>query len=201
MSLRMATNPFVGLEEAVQENVALAPFTWYRIGGPARWFIRPRSNEELQETAKRCVENDIPIYVLGLGANLLVSDLAEHREAGFVLLQRLPPYEVVRVVDFVRASRKSLPNSTRTAVKTYLRAREADPAFFDGAAVRQRKAMKRLYASLHVKPGDYPWLDYLRRARGVIDSFFPSVPRQPLAVQLLPEETESPDPGGMAPPP
>jgi UDP-N-acetylmuramate dehydrogenase len=30
--------------------------------------------EELQEASKRCIENDIPIYVLGLGANLLVSD-------------------------------------------------------------------------------------------------------------------------------
>src|SRR5207248_1305354 len=35
---------------------------------------RPRSIEELQEAARRCAENDIPIYVLGLGANLLVSD-------------------------------------------------------------------------------------------------------------------------------
>lgn len=87
-------------------------------------------------------------------ANLLVSDLAEHREAGFMLLQRMPPYQVVRIVDFIRRMRKSLPNSTRTAVKTYLRAREADPAFFDGAAVRQRQSMKRLYASLHVKPGE-----------------------------------------------
>ena len=30
--------------------------------------------------------------------------------------------------------------------------READPAFFDRAALRGRKAMKRLYAGLHVKP-------------------------------------------------
>ena len=62
------------MEAAVTENEPLKPFTWYKIGGPARWLIRPRSVEELQETARRCVENDIPIYVLGLGANLLVSD-------------------------------------------------------------------------------------------------------------------------------
>ncbi len=73
MIMKMA-NPFSGLEEAVQENVALKPFTWYKIGGPARWFIRPRSVEELQQASQRCLENDIPVYVLGLGANLLVSD-------------------------------------------------------------------------------------------------------------------------------
>lgn len=68
------TNPFAGLEEAVAENEPLAPHTWYRIGGPARWFVRPRSVEELQLASRRCTENNIPIYVLGLGANLLVGD-------------------------------------------------------------------------------------------------------------------------------
>jgi hypothetical protein len=99
-------------------------------------------------------EGDVRDHKEVMIANLLVSDLAEHREAGFALLQRMPPYQVVRIVDFIRRTRKSLPNSTRTAVRTYLRAREADPAFFDGAAVRQRQAMKRLYASLHIKPGE-----------------------------------------------
>ena len=65
---------FVGLDGIVSENEPLAPFTWYKIGGPARFFVRPRNVEELQEAAKRCVENNIRIHVLGLGANLLVSD-------------------------------------------------------------------------------------------------------------------------------
>jgi UDP-N-acetylmuramate dehydrogenase len=68
------TNPFAGLDEIVTADVPMAPKTWYRIGGPARWFVQPRTAEELQEAAGRCVENDIPIYVLGLGANLLVGD-------------------------------------------------------------------------------------------------------------------------------
>jgi UDP-N-acetylmuramate dehydrogenase len=67
-------NPFAGLEEAVSENVPLARYTWYKIGGPARYFVRPRSTDELREAAGRCAENGIPVYVLGLGANLLVSD-------------------------------------------------------------------------------------------------------------------------------
>lgn len=68
------SKPFSGLEEVVQENVPLAPLTWYRIGGPARWMVQPRTLEELQEAALRCRENDIRVYVLGLGANLLVAD-------------------------------------------------------------------------------------------------------------------------------
>jgi UDP-N-acetylmuramate dehydrogenase len=67
-------NPFSGLEEFVTENEPLAPHTWYKIGGPARWYVRPRSIEELQEASRRCLENEIRIYVLGLGANILVGD-------------------------------------------------------------------------------------------------------------------------------
>src|SRR5215208_4953623 len=70
----MTANPFTGLEEIIAENEPLSRRTWYKIGGPARWFIRPRNVEELQDAAKRCIENEVPIYVLGLGANLLVRD-------------------------------------------------------------------------------------------------------------------------------
>ena len=74
-SMRIATaNPFEGLDDIVTENYPLAPRTWYKIGGPARWFIQPRNPQELSEAVVRCAENSVPIYVLGLGANLLVSD-------------------------------------------------------------------------------------------------------------------------------
>jgi UDP-N-acetylmuramate dehydrogenase len=71
--LRIA-KPFGGLEAFVEENHPLAKHTWYKIGGPARYFVRPRTQEELQEAVARCIENNIPIHILGLGANLLVSD-------------------------------------------------------------------------------------------------------------------------------
>jgi len=88
-------------------------------------------------------------------ANLLASDTDGHREAGFVLLQDLPPYQVARVVDFMKRSLGKLPRSARTAVTRYLRHREADPRRFDRAALRAKKAMKHLYATLHVKPSEY----------------------------------------------
>ncbi len=68
------SNPFAGMEQFVQENVPLARYTWFKLGGPARWLITPRSLQELQEASRRCVEEGIAIYVLGLGANVLVSD-------------------------------------------------------------------------------------------------------------------------------
>ena len=86
--------------------------------------------------------------------NLLASALPEHREAGFMLLQTLPPYQVARVLDFMKCNKGRLPRSARTAMTRYLRTREAKPVLFDRAALRGRKAMKHLYASLHVKPSE-----------------------------------------------
>ncbi len=86
--------------------------------------------------------------------NLLASNLPIHRDAGFVMLQTFPPYEVSRIVDFMKKQTGKLPRSTRTAVRDYLREREKNTLFFDRAAMRGRKAMKHLYAGLHIKPGE-----------------------------------------------
>jgi hypothetical protein len=87
-------------------------------------------------------------------ANLLTSALTEHRDAGFALLQEFPPYQVARIVDFMKQQCGKLPRSARTAVTRYLRTREKNPVFFDRSALRARSAMKHLYASLHVKPNE-----------------------------------------------
>jgi hypothetical protein len=86
--------------------------------------------------------------------NLLTSNLPEHRGAGFMMLQEFPPYQVARVVDFMKCQRDKMPRSARTAVQRYLKARESNPALFDRAALRGRQAMKHLYASLHIKPNE-----------------------------------------------
>jgi len=65
---------FAGLDQIVKTDVPLSEHTWFQIGGPARYFAQPRTVDELAELAKRCGENEIPIYVLGRGANLLVND-------------------------------------------------------------------------------------------------------------------------------
>ncbi len=65
---------FSGFEEIVEPDHPLAPHTWYRLGGPADYFIRPRNVRELKEIVRRCNENHVRIHVLGFGSNLLVSD-------------------------------------------------------------------------------------------------------------------------------
>jgi UDP-N-acetylmuramate dehydrogenase len=65
---------FSGLEEIVETDYPLAKRTWYGLGGPADYFIRPKTTEQLKEVVQRCIENGIRIYVMGFGSNLLVSD-------------------------------------------------------------------------------------------------------------------------------
>ena len=60
--------------EIVTEQEPLARQTYFGVGGPARWMVRPRSDDELAAVVSRCRQEDVPVYVLGLGANLLVSD-------------------------------------------------------------------------------------------------------------------------------
>ena len=91
--------------------------------------------------------------------NMLTSPVQEHRDAGFMLLQKLPPEQVSRVVSFVlndlkRWTKKGLPGSGQTAIKTYLRSIESHESRLDGACVRMRKHMTYLYAITHTKPSD-----------------------------------------------
>ena len=67
-------NIFSGLKEIVETDYPLANRTWYGLGGPADYFIRPKTIEQLKKVVQRCNENNVPIYVMGLGSNLLVSD-------------------------------------------------------------------------------------------------------------------------------
>ncbi|MGD0573052.1 MAG: UDP-N-acetylmuramate dehydrogenase [Sedimentisphaerales bacterium] len=65
---------FSGFEKIVETKHPMAKETWYGLGGPADYFIRPEDTEQLAQVVKRCNENKVPIYVLGYGSNLLVSD-------------------------------------------------------------------------------------------------------------------------------
>lgn len=63
-----------GLEQIARENEPLADYTWFGIGGEARFFFEPRTIDELKDVARRCRENDIAMRVLGSGSNILVPD-------------------------------------------------------------------------------------------------------------------------------
>jgi UDP-N-acetylmuramate dehydrogenase len=58
----------------IQENVVLAPYTTFKIGGPARWFAEATSETDVLQAVDFAREQGVPLFVLGGGSNLLVSD-------------------------------------------------------------------------------------------------------------------------------
>ena len=62
------------LGDALRHDVALGPFTTYRVGGPARWAVDIDDEATLSRLASVVGAVEVPVLVIGLGSNLLVSD-------------------------------------------------------------------------------------------------------------------------------
>lgn len=57
-----------------QQNVPIATYTTLGIGGPARWFAEAVTEADVVEAADFARDQGIPLFILGGGSNLLVSD-------------------------------------------------------------------------------------------------------------------------------
>ena len=58
----------------IQQHVSLAAYTTLQIGGCADWFSIPTSSDELIAAVEWAASKKIPYFILGGGANILVSD-------------------------------------------------------------------------------------------------------------------------------
>lgn len=57
----------------LEASVTLAPFTWFRVGGPAEVLFQPADEDDLADFLRACPA-DIPILAVGVGSNLIVRD-------------------------------------------------------------------------------------------------------------------------------
>jgi len=58
----------------LRRDVSLAPYTTFRIGGPADLFYEADSADDLARAVLAARETRTPYFVLGLGANILIGD-------------------------------------------------------------------------------------------------------------------------------
>ena len=58
----------------LQQNVPLAPLTTFKVGGPARHFVRAENESEIGEAVDFAREKKLPLFVLGGGSNLVIAD-------------------------------------------------------------------------------------------------------------------------------
>lgn len=71
---------FVGLfrefynEENVKIDENLSSYVNFKVGGPADILLIPEAKEQIKKSICICKENNIPVYVIGNGSNILVRD-------------------------------------------------------------------------------------------------------------------------------
>jgi UDP-N-acetylmuramate dehydrogenase len=58
----------------IRKNVSLAPYTSFKIGGPAKFFCEAKDEKEISEALAFAREKNLPVFVLGGGSNILVAD-------------------------------------------------------------------------------------------------------------------------------
>jgi UDP-N-acetylmuramate dehydrogenase len=78
MAQANAVSELAEFSAIIRPNEPLAPYTLFKIGGPAEALVQPRSIDELAAVMRRCVARKLPVRMLGAGCSLLVHDEGVH---------------------------------------------------------------------------------------------------------------------------
>jgi UDP-N-acetylmuramate dehydrogenase len=76
MSLPAATRTALreALGSPLETDVPLAPHTTFRLGGTADWYVAVETADELATALRVARRHDVPFFLLGTGANVIVGD-------------------------------------------------------------------------------------------------------------------------------
>lgn len=66
----------------IQTNIPLTNKNWFNTGGPAAFYAAPKDANDFAQALQYAKENDLELFLLGKGANILISDTGFN---GFVL--------------------------------------------------------------------------------------------------------------------
>jgi UDP-N-acetylmuramate dehydrogenase len=88
---RLATDVQRRVGVRVQRDVALARYTTMRVGGPADLFVETHHAIELRALVRLAATREVPLFVLGRGSDLVISDLGIR---GFVVLSRAQSWRI-----------------------------------------------------------------------------------------------------------
>lgn len=76
----------------IHTNIPLKNYTTMRLGGNARFMTEVRTPDEVQEICRSAASQNLPIFILGGGSNVIVKDEGYN---GIVVRNRIPGFEVV----------------------------------------------------------------------------------------------------------
>ncbi|WP_170932772.1 UDP-N-acetylmuramate dehydrogenase [Desulfosporosinus sp. FKB] len=63
-----------GMPGRVERNYPLKDLTTWKIGGPAEFAYWPQTTDDLKEVIERAMAAKVPLWLIGRGSNLLISD-------------------------------------------------------------------------------------------------------------------------------
>lgn len=63
----------VGAENVLTDE-PMSAHTTFRVGGPADYFVTPSTTQAVSDVAQFCRQNDVELFTVGCGSNLLVAD-------------------------------------------------------------------------------------------------------------------------------
>ena len=61
-------------DKSVHFNHSLKNYNWFNLGGPAEIFFKPNNKDQLSEFLKIIHKEQLPIFTLGAGSNILIRD-------------------------------------------------------------------------------------------------------------------------------
>jgi UDP-N-acetylmuramate dehydrogenase len=62
------TKSIEDFSEILLRNEPMAQHTWLKLGGPAQYFVTPRTEDELLAVMTTCREQKLPLHILGSGS-------------------------------------------------------------------------------------------------------------------------------------
>lgn len=81
------------IEVDIQKNYPLSRLTTFRIGGPAKYFVEVKNDEELLLALVFAEKEKIPFMILGGGSNMLVSDKGYK---GLIIVLKMRGFEKIK---------------------------------------------------------------------------------------------------------
>lgn len=121
--------------DAVKAEEPMKNHTTFRIGGPAQFFVTPKSTEALTQAVALCRDFGIPCTVIGNGSNLLVSD--QGWRGAVISTEKLQNFSVSRTRIWAEAGipLARLANQAKDAALTGLEFAGGIPGTLGGALV------------------------------------------------------------------
>ena len=75
MSVRYQSDFLGDIDAEIEFDAPIGSMTYYAIGGRADVLVRPNSTDALSRLIHRCYNSNVPVRILGKGANLLIDDI------------------------------------------------------------------------------------------------------------------------------